>query len=502
MTDDLKQLGVLTKQAIDWVNGSAGVFLADRDRQRVAVVQGRLTDLQQRLGPDSCEVPICFLGNAGVGKSTLVNALVDPQVIVVPAGGVGPLTAQATLVRYSEHPYLRAEYHGAQRLNQLIFALTMYIRRGAAASTADAGVIDEATRLELLSTMPESDLDSGDRDTSEERIRAYIGQARLMVTGSQFGDDSTTDVPYLVDALRAALDLPAAFGHEVRPPHRELVTLLAGAVRQGEEVFEAPGGGRGKLIGALKRNATGSLAPLIKKLEVGWPSTTVPAGLVIVDLPGVGIANDEFRSVTAEWIRRARAVVLVVDRSGVSDPSVEMLRTTGYLNTLLHRDPSSDEVSPLLWIAMSKLDDSAKDERDAFKQEHDGEPAPSWSEFFDVACNRGQRVAADQMRAVLQQGRERDEEVAANIRLLRSLRVFPVSAPQYRKFHANDEDDPARINSAAESRIPVLLEALGELAARHRQQLVQTTRDVLRESKASLVRGLDAAVDELRASER
>jgi putative ribosome biogenesis GTPase RsgA len=38
---------------------------------------------------------VCFVGGAGVGKSTLVNALVAGGDTVVTSGGVGPLTAQA-----------------------------------------------------------------------------------------------------------------------------------------------------------------------------------------------------------------------------------------------------------------------------------------------------------------------------------------------------------------------------------------------------------------------
>ena len=41
------------------------------------------------------DIEICFLGRAGIGKSTLINALVAEKESVLSAGGIGPLTAHA-----------------------------------------------------------------------------------------------------------------------------------------------------------------------------------------------------------------------------------------------------------------------------------------------------------------------------------------------------------------------------------------------------------------------
>ena len=66
---------------------------------------------------------ICVIGKSGVGKSTLINALVGGSATVVPAGGVGPLTAHALQIRYGERKRLEVQYHGPLPVWKLVFAL-------------------------------------------------------------------------------------------------------------------------------------------------------------------------------------------------------------------------------------------------------------------------------------------------------------------------------------------------------------------------------------------
>jgi hypothetical protein len=66
---------------------------------------------------------VCFLGASGVGKSTLLNALVARDRVILPQGGIGPLTAQAVEVRYAAEPYFAATYLPAGRLNEVLFVL-------------------------------------------------------------------------------------------------------------------------------------------------------------------------------------------------------------------------------------------------------------------------------------------------------------------------------------------------------------------------------------------
>src|SRR3954470_11080704 len=117
---DLSKLAGHVKRLTGWVSGAPTTLIQRWEPQRHSALDELCSDLQRCAVPEHSELAICFLGSSGVGKSTLINALVDPRSHVVPQGGIGPLTAQATVVRYSPQAYLHAEYHGPRRVNQLV----------------------------------------------------------------------------------------------------------------------------------------------------------------------------------------------------------------------------------------------------------------------------------------------------------------------------------------------------------------------------------------------
>src|SRR5262245_52343082 len=105
---------------LEWYRKHIRPFFGDHEPERLAEFDKdarRIEDIESEL---SKHMPVCFLGGSGVGKSTLINALIFGKESYVPAGGVGPFTAQALTVCYGEEPTFEVHYHSIAQLNKVI----------------------------------------------------------------------------------------------------------------------------------------------------------------------------------------------------------------------------------------------------------------------------------------------------------------------------------------------------------------------------------------------
>lgn len=495
---------------INWYRDEARAFIHEHASDRVAQLDQEVERLENQAKACLQEQPICFLGGSGVGKSTLLNALVAGQQSVLPAGGIGPLTAQATVVRYSEKPYFCVTYQPAKQLHKVLFALErnheLQLRRG--------GAVQPDQNVELEQQLDEEDrgdvqvaLEPADAAGGDTKLNAYRKQACLLLLGNQFATEATE---YLLDGLRECLRQPRRWQAELRDDDRKRIERIQAALAQPNGSMERKSGDDLRaFLRELEDHASGFLAPLVRRLEVGWNADFLRNGLVLVDLPGVGVANDDYRHVTAHWVRRARAVVLVVDRAGVTEADAETLRTTGFFNSLLHDDEDPNAEPAELMVVMVKLDMVADEDRHRHTQQT--QERRRWADCFADACNRSADLIQNQLRIEFERlagaGAENTRAARQNVmsRVLSTLQVHPVCATEYRKLLVDDEDDRPRLREEDQTGIPSLRTALQVLsdqqAARADAALGQLAASVA--ERCAAVIGLVVAKwqDEQRAQE-
>lgn len=488
-----------------WLDEQVKPFLQAHAPEKLAGLQGdreRLLRIKAR--PN--DVTVCFLGNSGVGKSTLLNALAADAAQVLPAGGIGPLTAQATEVHYSEVPMFRVVYHSKGRVWQTAFALEARLQRqrkqanagaqGPATSDLAQALTDDEQR-EAIADAASNEVQSDDAAVIDT-LDGYIKQAKNMVCGNQFADRS---LDYLVDALRVACGQETRWGTQLDDPDLQRVARVRRILAAGKEGLHYERRAQGDqrdFTEDLKAHAAGFLSPLIERIEVGWPAEVLRAGVKLVDLPGVGIAQDTYRDVTKQYVReKARAVIVVVDRAGPTESTVDLLRTSGYWDRLVGAadDPASDPCTML--IAVTKVDDVADAERSTRAANlEQGQPRPKKREvYLELVEQFKPRMRSQIAEQLLKIGVSENVSVQearqiAREGILSTLEIHPVSAPELRRIIQEDDDERPFLREQHETGIPSLRQSLIGLARSERELRTQQLAEVEQ-------RLLQAAVTEL-----
>ena len=313
-------------------------------------------------------------------------------------------------------------------------------------------------------------------------------------------------MPYLADCLRDAAGKKRVWGTEVTGSDQERISAIRAALepaKNGKTRICEGTADPSTFLAELRNHASGFLAPLIKDLTVYWNSEVLAGGVTLVDLPGVGISGDVYRDVTRKWIReKAQAVVLVVDHRGITEPVAELLRKSEFLNRLLYSadDPTND---PVLLVTVVKVDDIAESHWVEDKSR------PKRAHFAEV-CAKSVPMIREQVRQQLEAVWSSDQGVSETRRqvlnnILNTLQVHPLSAIQFRKALANDDDDRPFIADTGQSNIPGFQHCLQELAQKRKVehlQRLQSVRDVFLDCVLSILRVIrEQWEQETRASE-
>jgi GTP-binding protein EngB required for normal cell division len=479
-------------ELLEWFKNLARPFLAKTiAEEKLASFDKDCGRLEKNIKTIDTELAVCFLGSSGIGKSTLLNAILDGTQAVVPSGGVGPLTAQALVVRYSEKPRLEVEYQGPSQLIRTFFGLQqMYKTELGAPSKQEKStpLIDGIEEADLPATTEEPGEDAAagaeDESRAREKREQWRRRAQLLITGNQ---EQERDVQYLIDSLREAAGLERIWGTELDRADRDRIKGLQKSLdyaRKGQWFTVTSDSDETSFRETLHDHATGYLAPMIKNLTIHWNAPILRDGITLVDLPGVGVVRDVHKDITREWIRdKAKALVLVVDHRGMTEPLAEALRRTEFLNSLLYSvdDPEDD---PIVMIAVTRMDDVAGSRR------KDDPTKKKFQHFLEVCDEARTRLRQDIQRHLediwLQDAQAGDARKQVVRNLLSTLQVHPISAPEYGRVQAEDDDDPSFLKDVRQSGVPGLIESLQDLASSRRAKAVERVCEQMKLFRDSL----------------
>ncbi len=285
-----------------------------------------------------------FIGRAQIGKSSLINAILadDKFPRILPTGGLGPLTANSMSVSFGERRSLDVEYHGIQQLNQMI--LPLRVKR----------------KLEEINPA-ESEVEIGDivtnRQDAEKRKKEVLSELNTLVSGNQYSNRPEEYLVAVVSSLigkkpvEESTTLFSEFPDDRACYQKVIKTLALDSSRQ---VFTED---QSDFDTAIRDHAAGCLAPLVKSMKLNWPCELLRSGIIITDLPGVGVVGDKFPEVTKSWImKKGRSVILVTDNSGIDESSERTLIESQFVQRLLFSVDNLSEDPISLTIVATQMD--------------------------------------------------------------------------------------------------------------------------------------------------
>jgi hypothetical protein len=305
-----------------WIEESAYPALVQgplKTEPSITAIPGELARLEEDLAR-SRPIPIALVGLTGVGKSTLLNALLEEEFL--PVGVIGSQTAAFVTISFAPQWEVTCEYIEESELLQVF-------------EEAGAEVDD---RNETGS--PEA------RERAEKKVRALL-------------------------ALKDDAPLPDRGTLRSGPPTplREIV-----ASRQRRFVADAD------WKEELNLHAKGRYWPITKTIDVRGPFEMLQSGVVISDLPGAGDLNRARAHQAAAAIKDAGQVLIAADGKLLQTSLMDQLEGAGRLP---HRLFMNDENVQLILVGTS-LDKGLPDPDDDPGQVRELGLEPTVASVFDV----------------------------------------------------------------------------------------------------------------------
>jgi GTP-binding protein EngB required for normal cell division len=407
---------------------------------------------------------IGFLGESQVGKSSVVNALLEQRLL--PSGGIGPLTALATEIRFDKEKSISVVYNDREPLIEARTVLEL--------SNADEVERGSEALVCILAQLRHVFSEDG-------RLRELNRAKALDLLNLILGDRPSPCVTDAFCSKRAA----------------EARNLLGTNEEISAQSMNAQGFGK-----AMLERIAGWRSPLIDRLRVSLDHQFL-SGVELTDLPGVGVVGDIAGDVAKEYLKRnAEIVVVVLRNNGVTETLISLFDSVKLLERMVGSE--SDEYKSLeLVLAVTSLDDVVRSKRVLMAEDLGSQSAalPPPSEMFrQLSLEQDSFVRQQLFNAMVSLLKKKSLVVTASgetekmeqkiRRVCREMQVHCVCAPDYLGFLEKNCEDNFIKDDVTATNIDHLRESLVSLSRTtliRRAELLEARFLALRDQMKELV---------------